>query len=287
MSEFDDFTLRSPTEPEQEGPRGPRRGPAGPIIAGVVVAVLVTGLGYWFFRRPAKPRPQPTAPASLATPSPSPTPALSLPHLDESDTLVRELAKGLSGHPQLALWLATRELVRTFTAAVANVADGESPGPHLGFLAPKGSFGTIRKQGRQVVDPRSYTRYDAVAEGLASLDAAACADVYRRIEPLFEAAYRDRGHPAGGFSKTLARAIATLAEAPVPEGDAAVRPVQRALLVYEYVDPELESLSPAQKHLLRMGPGNARKIQAKLRELAAALGFSADSGGSSTSSAVR
>jgi hypothetical protein len=36
----------------------------------------------------------------------------------------------------------------------------------------------------------------------------------------------------------------------------------------------LEELSPAQKHLLRMGPANVQKIQSKLRELASALGVS-------------
>ena len=42
---------------------------------------------------------------------------------------------------------------------------------------------------------------------------------------------------------------------------------------YLMVDPLLEELSPAQKHLLRMGPENLQLIQAKLREIALALGF--------------
>lgn len=287
MSDFDDLTLR-PTEPEEDGrePRGPRRGVPG-LVTGVVAVALLGGLGYWFFKRAVKPRvAQATPLPSLATPGPTPKADLSLPPLDGSDAFVRELAQGLSAHPQLALWLAARGLIRTFTAVVANVADGESPGPHLGFLAPKTSFGTIRRQGRLVIDPRSYTRYDSIADGIASLDAARCAQVYRRLEPLFEAAYRDLGHPRGGFSGTLKRALVTLEETPVPESEAAVRPAGAAV-VYEYVDPRLEALSPAQKHLLRMGPRNARKVQAKIRELAEALGLSADSAGSSTPSAAR
>jgi hypothetical protein len=39
------------------------------------------------------------------------------------------------------------------------------------------------------------------------------------------------------------------------------------------LDPELESLSDAKKHLLRMGPDNVGAIQAKMREIAIALGF--------------
>ena len=37
------------------------------------------------------------------------------------------------------------------------------------------------------------------------------------------------------------------------------------------VDTELEGLSQAQKHLLRMGPENILRINSKLRELAQAL----------------
>jgi len=39
------------------------------------------------------------------------------------------------------------------------------------------------------------------------------------------------------------------------------------VLVYTYVDPKLESLSAAQKHLLRMGPTNALSIQRWLNQL--------------------
>ncbi len=41
--------------------------------------------------------------------------------------------------------------------------------------------------------------------------------------------------------------------------------------VYTYADPKLEALGPVEKHLLRMGPRNTKLIQAKARELAAAL----------------
>jgi hypothetical protein len=43
--------------------------------------------------------------------------------------------------------------------------------------------------------------------------------------------------------------------------------------LYAYASPELEGLSRAQKHLLRMGPQNMQTLQAKLRELQGALGL--------------
>ena len=44
-------------------------------------------------------------------------------------------------------------------------------------------------------------------------------------------------------------------------------------VTFQFADPELEALSPAQKHLLRMGPRNMRLVQHKMREFARAAGL--------------
>jgi hypothetical protein len=49
------------------------------------------------------------------------------------------------------------------------------------------------------------------------------------------------------------------------------------VVTHAYADPWLEDLSPAQKQLLRMGPSNQRRVQAKLRELAVAMGMPRES----------
>jgi hypothetical protein len=109
-----------------------------------------------------------------------------------------------------------------------------------------------------------------VAEAVASLDAERCAALYRRAKPLLEEAFRALGPGDERFDDRLARGVRVLLATPVPTGD---EELVRPKVFYEYADPELESLGPAQKHLLRMGPGNVRRIQAKLRELASALGI--------------
>ena len=276
---MEDYELGpSEEDPSFEGGPGPERrlSPAKILLGAVVAVAAIAGLGYFALRHwgapthpIATPAPPPS-PTAVASPAPEASP-LALPPLDDSDALVRDLAKDLSSDPQLSSWLATRGLVRTLTAIAENVVSGENPTPHLGFLAPKQPFTVIQRQNQTFIDPESYRRYDAFANTVASLDTAGCARVYRQIEPLFTLAYRDLGHPEGGFSKTLRSAIDQLAGTPVPEGDIPVRPVIGALLVYELVDPRLEALSPAQKLLLRMGPANARKVQEKLRELAGAL----------------
>jgi hypothetical protein len=282
MPELDEFELSRTGAPEEPGPPPPEPPPSRDLRLGAVAATAVgvlaaAAVGYLALRRSMNPAPTPMPaprPAVTATtlPSPSPT-AIALPPLDESDALVRELAGRLSLARPLAAGLLRQGLIRIATAAVANVAEGDSPAPHLSFLAPRGGFAVATRRGRLVVDPRSYARYDAAANAVAAVDAAALADLYRQLGPLFEVAYRELGAPEGTFSRALARAIDALVRTPVADGDVEVEALGHGIEVYRFVDPRLEGLPPSPKHLLRMGPDNARKVQAKLRELAQALGL--------------
>jgi hypothetical protein len=278
MPDLDDFDIDN-TQPEELEPDhpapelaepegsgwGPRAGIAAGLllIAGALAAVLML-----VFRHPA-PRPTP-APSAVSTPRPSAAPSVPVPPLEGSDAFARDLAKGLSSHPQLAVWLAAKELVRTLAAVVDNVAAGNNPSPHLAFLAPKQPFAVIEKRGRTVIDLRSYARWNAFAEGVGAIDSAECARVFGLTEPLLEAAWRELGHPEP-FRKGVAQAAAALLAVPVVEAEVPVTQVVRALRVYEYADPKLEALTPAQKQLLRMGPANVARIQAKVREVEAEL----------------
>jgi len=216
--------------------------------------------------RPFEPR-EPTA-APPGAPAPEASQAEPLPPLAESDALVRERAAAASARPELAAWLAGEGLVTRFVAAVDNVANGESPRSHLRELGPSAPFQAVPRSGRHFVAAKSWSRYDLVASVFASLDAAVCAQLHRLLLPLFEEAYGELGRREGSFDDVLARAFRELLRTPVPEGEIEVVPGIRS---YRFADPDLQALSPAQKHLLRMGPGNVRAVQAKLRELAAAL----------------
>ena len=208
------------------------------------------------------------APQEPLAPLAEPVPGEPLPPLAESDSFVRERASAASAMPELAAWLAGEGLVTRFVAAVDNVANGESPRDNLGELAPRGPFQAIERSGSHFVTPRAWSRYDLVASVFGSLDAEVCAGLHRLLLPLFEQAYGELGRRQGDFDDLLARAFRELLATPVPDGESELVPGIRS---YRFADRELELLSPAQKHLLRTGPRNARAIQAKLRELAAAL----------------
>jgi hypothetical protein len=155
------------------------------------------------------------------------------------------------------------------------VADGESPRAQLRFLAPEERFRVVSQDGQLIAAPRSHARYDIAAEVFASLEVAALVRAYRLLQPLFDEAYADLGIPESSFEETLARAIRELLETPRIEGAVELR---RVGSYYEYADPELEARSAAQRHLLRMGPRNALRIQTKLGELQTELGLEAEDG---------
>ena len=100
------------------------------------------------------------------------------------------------------------------------------------------------------------------------MDARESAELYRRLLPLFREAYQELGFTEQDWEEVLARAVRNLVSVEVPEGPLEVREhVGR----YLYLDRSLESLTPAEKHLLRMGPENARRVQSKVREIAGYL----------------
>lgn len=277
MADVGDFDLGEPGSgdaPPLEPPPPERHSLLPVAIAGVALLLGLGGAAY-FVMRPkapeASPPPATTLVESLPSSAPpaSPTPA-GLPSLADSDAFVRAQAAGLSSHPQLALWLQARGLVRTFATAVLNIADGRSPAPLVAFLAPKQKFAAVDKAGALVADPKSFESYDALTEGVASLDTAGVAQVYRTLLPLLSAAYKELGYPDGDFPKVTERALAHLLQTPVPSGDIAVK---KDGLFYRYADPKLEGLSLAQKQLLRTGPANAKRLQEKLRALYRELGF--------------
>ncbi len=190
--------------------------------------------------------------------------------LDESDETVRKLVGELSSHPELAEWLMTDDMIRNFVAAVDNIANGHSPRPQIDFFKPQGNFQVIEEGGDYFIDPESYKRYNIVTEVFLSLDTKGCVTLYKQLQPAIQEAYQELGYPERDFHTTLKKALGELLKTPVLEENIQV---DREVITYKMLDSELESLSQAQKHLLRMGPENVRKIQSKLKDIEQALGF--------------
>jgi hypothetical protein len=190
--------------------------------------------------------------------------------LDKSDDLVRKLVEELSSNPGLARWLVSENLIRTFVSIVDVIANGGSPRRLIDSIQIEGDFQVSQTEGRLFINPRSYRRYDRIADIIASLDTDGCVKLYKQLRLPIRQAYRELGYPEGDFNVTLKRAIQALLETPIVEDRIYLG---KDVITYTIADPKLERLSPAQKHLLRMGPDNMRAIQAKLQEIAQAMGF--------------
>jgi hypothetical protein len=248
------------------------------IVTLLATAVVLALVGYygWTSRRAPPVPPPPAAPVAAAPDASTDDAVAPLPPLAESDARVRELVGLLSPLPELQKWLdSTEDLVRRFSSAVANIAEGESPRSPLSFLAPAGSFQVIRREHRLFIAPESFARYDGVTRVFTSLDTSTSAITYKALRPLIQGSYLEISRPGQRFDQTLANAIQRMLDTPVPEGEVEV--VDSPGVNFTYASPELEGLSAAQKHLLRLGPANARALQAKLRELREALALPAAS----------
>jgi hypothetical protein len=230
------------------------------IIALVVAAVAIVAV-YLVSRK--HPTESPPPPQAVAPEPPPPTDA-PLPPAAESDARIRTALAPASNKPQFGEWLKQTELLDRWVVVTENLSEDVSPRKQLTFLAPAKPF-TVKAD---KIDPRSYARYDGIADVVASVDAQRFAGAVRELKPLLEAAYHRLGYPGKSFDELAQRALQRLVDAPVVEGSIKVAP-KGAL--YKFADDKLEAQGAIEKHLLRMGPRNTKLIQAKAMEIASSL----------------
>jgi hypothetical protein len=260
-----------PGAPAEKPKSSLRRTGRAPLI--LVLLALVAG-GVWFATRsrgPGEAAPPPGAEPAPAAPVTPPEPEA---EVTAEPAEVRSLLEAASPDETYRSWLAQEDLVRRAAVVVENLAEGVSPRAELGFLAPRQPFSTVTRGGRTQIAPASYARYDRFADAIGSLDAAALAKAYRALRPALQTATRALGSSTS-IDAALARALARLDAAPVRDG--AVDVISDEGL-FVYGDPTLERLPEVEKHLLRMGPRNTRLVQAKARELRAAIGLEPGAG---------
>jgi len=190
--------------------------------------------------------------------------------LDKSDEVVRDLINDLSINPVFKEWISSPDIMRKLTAAIVNIANGESPRIHIDFFDPEEKFDVVYKSGFAYINPDSYRRYDLAADVFVSLDTQECIQLFNRLRPIFQEALAELGYPDNDFKDILFQAIIELLEVPIIQEDIEVR---KKIITYEIVDSSLENLTPSQKHLLRMGPENIEIIQGKLEDIALELGI--------------
>ncbi len=187
-----------------------------------------------------------------------------LPTLEESDRTLHEALGGLFEKGGNSGILLLEDLIRRVVVTVDNLPR-ERVSRRLAPIKPaSGQLLTTGRGDQLAVSPHNaarYTPYVVLAEGV---DLRYLVALYVRFYPLFQQAFEDLGYPEGYFNDRVVAVIDHLLATPRVEGP--VRLIQPKVL-YEFADPELERRSAGQKFLIRMGPENAERIKARLREL--------------------
>jgi hypothetical protein len=236
-------------------------------VAGILIAVGA-GIGLFAARNYLNRPPE----AGLSSaPVASDGIPLNLPPLDESDDLVRRRAGAFSADASFVEWLKLESLIPRLASAMSRVAQGGVPRDIFAAFGPRGKFAVYKKDGKTFVDPAAYARYDGFAAMVASIDPTAAAKVFEELLPLFDAAQRGLGEKNASAREAFFAAARELLRTPVVGDETALKPAKKGI-GWTYADERLESMSPAQKQLLRMGPKNQAAVLAKVRAVAVALG---------------
>jgi len=269
-------------DPASVQPPDDHRPPAGSrpsdrsdlLLAGVAVLALGGGLAWWWLGRAPPPPPPPVvaaAPAEAPTPPAEPPAAAApVPPPAEQGALLDATTRDAT----LRKLLAGDDLADRAAALIANLAGGHLPRRLLEPLAPGKPFAVLERDGRTLVDPASYHRFDGLAAAVRGVDAKAAAVAWRALHPALEVAWKALGEPETSVDKALARALSRLEAAPLEPGELALVPPPDAKgALWQYADPALEALPGLEKQVLRLGPANGRVVKSKAAELRAALGL--------------
>ena len=272
---------RLPAIEPEPSPRRGRRHPArwlAPLIGLLAAVALVSVFWQPQFGAPAvsgqagSPTTGERATARTATGDAARYPILASnapqPPIDASDAVLEAGLRALLAGGALAAILEPRDFVRNVVATVDNLPRRSLFSANMPVKPVPGPFQTTFATSGLAIADANAARYAAYVRVLERVDAAQLVALYERHYPLFEQAYRELGYPSGHFNDRLVEAIEiTLA---TPEVAPPLRVVQPKVY-YEYVDRGLETLPSAQKLMLRMGPGNAAIVKARLIEIHALL----------------
>lgn len=251
----------------------------------VAAVVLVAGAAwYWWTQRapdvPPQPVPRVEAPgAQPEVPAPAvpevahpieqakpeaPLPTEPLPTLAESDKVIQDALVGMLGRDAVLSFLNVSEYVRRVVATVDNLPRKRAPVRMWPVNPTAERFLVEAKDETGFIDPANAKRYTSFVKLVESADTGRFVALYVRLYPLFQQAYADLGYSSRHFNDRLVEVIDHLLAAPEVTG-----PIQLAKpwVMWEYADPKLEALSAGHKIMVRVGPENAARLKAKLRDV--------------------
>ncbi len=194
--------------------------------------------------------------------------APALPSLDSSDSLVRDIVSQHQSSEGLSNWLSLDDLIRRSASFMDGLARGSISEKIFPLGSPEGTFTTHRQGDVIWLNAGNYERYDDVISILLKIDMEKMAQFFHKVRPLLESAFAELGYRPRQMDGIILQTIDNVLTTPL-----IVEPLKltRDSVAYKFADPELESLMPLQKQLLRAGPENTRRIQQQAKVLRQAL----------------
>ena len=250
-----------------------------------MVGLALIGLGFinWYYLNqknteaiPETVYAPPTAPAPLADKNKPPahypvpqtgndqSPAEALPSLAVSDTAMRNAMAKLINEKTILQYFYPNEIIRRLVVSIDNLPR-ESVSAQLLPLKPVGGQFLVKETDNTInLDAANYQRYTPYVDLIQNLDTKKMVAVYQYFYPLFQQQYQELGYPEGYFNDrfiVVMDYMINLADVSGP------LPLVQKHVLYQYADPDKESMSAGAKLLTRMGHENALKIRDKLREI--------------------
>ena len=249
----------------------------------LVIVLALAGAWYWWQQQasppPVTPAPVSQAPvAPLAPPAPDeppkhpieqakpdePPPREPAPGFAESNQLIRDALLGALGSDAVISFFNVDDYIRRTVATVDNLPR-QRAAPRLWPVVPMAGVPVVTgTDAAATLDAANAERYARFISLVQRMDTGKFVAMYVRLYPHFQQAYADLGYPNRHFNDRLVEVIDHLLAAPDVQGPIALR---KPWILWEYADPKLESLSAGQKVLVRVGPENAAKLKAKLRDI--------------------
>lgn len=192
-----------------------------------------------------------------------------LPSLNDSDAFVFEGLRALQNGAALLRVLADEQLLRSIVVFVENISRGEFPQTGLPYRRIQQEMQVQNIDDNLfVMEQSAHARFNEVIDIFVSIDSDQAMAFYRTLSPLLQQAYAEIGFRNVNFDDTLRSAINNVLRSPYMEG-----PYQlvKPSVMYVYADANIENLEEVHKQLIRIGPDNAEKLKAKLREFSAQL----------------
>jgi hypothetical protein len=270
-------------EPRAVGvaPRRQRRYVSSVAVPAVVIASVAAGW-FWLSRpdlppdvTPAGNLPPPTqeAPQVQQNPTSTPLPAPDSELVQASG--ITDALVSLLGSEAVLRFLATKDFPRRTVATLDSLGRDHAPVAAWPVLPAPDRFLVDHAGGSQFISEKNSLRYKPFVAFVAAVDAARAVDLYRRMYPLLNQAYRELGLSRQSLNDRVLEVIDLLLATPEPSTRLEVSltqvkgpiPSANPWTRYEFADRNLQQLPAGQKILLRVGPENRKQLKEKLREL--------------------